>query len=336
MRPASPSVLLQESGLPAFLVSDLLNIRYLTGLSMTAGLLLVTPRAFTLFVDARYAEQAAADAYKGIAVKAVGDLEGMLKKIAVCGFEGDDVTVSRLKGWRARFGATRFVRTSGIVEAFRRQKDDSELKLLRRARRITKEMLRRVPSALRRSITERDLAWKLEQWARELGADGLSFEPIVAFGTHTSRPHHRATTRPLRKGHVVQIDVGAKYRGYCADLSEVFFTAPLTPEQQAVYQAVREAKDAATDAIRPGVSSVNVDEAARKVLRGYQMEEYFPYATGHGVGLDVHEGPVLGRGRRGKRLLEGEVLTVEPGVHLPGKFGIRLEDMVEVRGPDAD
>lgn len=330
MRP-SPGKLLEQANVKALLVGNLTNIAYLTGVRMTAGLLLVLPRSYVLFADDRYLEGAERLVRTGIIVKPVATLERAMKALPECGFEEEDVTVGRLGRWKRNFPSTKFVRTSASVEYFRRTKDEEELRLLMRARKMTQELLRRVPAVLRAGTTERTIAWKLEVWARELGADGLSFPSIVGFGSHSSRPHHTPTSRALRRGHVVQIDCGVQYRGYCGDLSEVYFTAKPTDQEQAVYDAVRDAKEKAEDAVHPGVTTADLDQVARAVLRESSMEEFFCHSLGHGVGLDVHEGVTLSSQRKPVELLENEVVTIEPGVYLPGKFGIRLEDMVVVR-----
>jgi Xaa-Pro aminopeptidase/Xaa-Pro dipeptidase len=332
MRP-TPREALESAGLPALLLSNLTNIRYLTGLNLSAGLLLVTARSFILFVDARYTEAAEQDAREGIGVRSLDDLENVMKRIERCGFEEDDVSVARFRRWKTAFPRTTFVRSSGVIEEFRRSKDDRELSCIRRARKITIELLRRVPAALRARTTEKALAWKLQQWARELGADGLAFDPIVAFGSHSSRPHHRPTLRVLQRGSVVKIDVGAMYRGYCADLTQVFFAGKPTAIHQKVYRAVEEARDAAIDAIREGVSTAEPDRAAKAVLKKHGIDEayWYPHALGHGVGLEVHEGVTLSSSKkRARTFLKGEVVAVEPGVYIPGKFGIRLEDTIVV------
>ncbi|MBU0767278.1 aminopeptidase P family protein [Patescibacteria group bacterium] len=330
MLPQSPSRFLSQAKTQAFLVSDLVNIRYLTGLDLSYGFVLVTSRAFRLFVDDRYKEEAAESIQNSVHVLDIDDLEKYLNKCSQCGFESNKVTVEQLRKWKSKYKNTKFVRRKGVIEEFRRQKSDSELRRFSRAQRITKEMLRRVPAALRLYPTEKKLAWNLESWARELGADSLSFEPIVAFGTNTSRPHHHATNRKLKKGHIVQIDVGARYKGYCADRSEVFFTAQPTSLQKKVYRAVEEAKEAALEKVRAGVTTHILDRAARKVLEEYDLEKYFTHALGHGVGLEVHEGVLLTQNAPRKKLLEHEIVTIEPGVYLPGKFGIRLEEEVVV------
>ncbi len=332
MRPSSKA-LLAYAGVPALLVTDLTNIRYITGLELSWGMLLALPKGFVLYVDPRYAEMAHARAKEGIIVKDAKAMEADLKRLKNCGFEEEHVSVARMQRWKKAFKTTKFVPSGEAIGHFRRQKDDDELQLLKRAERITKEMLRRVPSALRKGTTERDIGWKLETWARELGADKVAFEPIVAFGTHTSRPHHRPTMRALRKGDMVQIDVGAVAGGYCADMAAVFFTAALTPEQERMYRVINEAKDAALDAIRPGALNADLDKLARDILEGhgYKKEEAMPHALGHGVGLEVHEGVTLSSRGKKEPLLEREVLAVEPGIYLPGKFGMREEQIITVR-----
>lgn len=326
----SPARLLARAELPALLITDLVNVRYLTGVCLSSGIVLVLPRSYILFCDARYSEMARQRANAGVLVRDSAFLQRFLRRIDVCGFEEEHVTVARLRHWRSKFPNTKFVRIGAVIEGFRRQKDDEELQCIRRAQRITEEILRRVPSVLRSTTTERGLAWKLRVWAQELGADGMAFDPIVAFGTHTSCPHHQPTTRALRRGHIVQVDVGAVYRGYCGDLSRVYFTAEPPRAVARAYRAVREAKDAVIEQVRAGVSTHDLDRTARAALKRHGLEEFFCHALGHGVGLQVHEGVSLSQRAPEETLLPGEVITVEPGVYVPGKFGIRLEEMVVV------
>jgi len=330
MRPSTPQELLRSADLSAFLVSNLTHIRYLTGLSLSAGFLLVLPRRFLLFTDGRYAEVAQQQTREGVLVRDFARLESFLQKVPECGFESETVTVAKLRKWKRCFKNTKFVQVRGVIEEFRRSKEPDELRAFRRAQRMTRELLRRVPSALRTSITEKKLAWQLRVWAHELSAEELSFDPIVAFGTHTSRPHHEPTDRKLKKGHIVQIDVGARYHGYCADQSAVFFTGKPTALQQRVYEAVSEAKRKAISAVKAGVTNRMLDRIATKVLEKEGLDEYFVHALGHGVGLEIHEGVTLSERAPKKALLLNEIVTIEPGVYIPGKFGIRLEEEVVV------
>lgn len=330
MRPRSPGAVLQSADNSAFLVSNLINVLYLTGLSVTAGVVLITPKRFTLFVDGRYSEMASKNVNSGIAVRDVGTLTDVLAEVPECGCEAETVTIGQFRRWKKKFPHTKFIQMDGVIEEFRRSKEPDELSAFRRAQRITREILRRIPSALRTNVSEKKIGWQIEVWARELGADGLSFEPIVAFGTHSSRPHHRPTDRKLKRGQIVQIDCGAKYRGYCADQSAVYFTGKATSLEQHVYNTVLEAKDAAKAAIAVGVSTRLPDEIARKILRREGFEEYFTHGLGHGVGLEIHEGVSLSQRAPAKKLLKNEIVTVEPGIYLPGKFGIRLEEEIVV------
>jgi len=330
MRPSPPKILsLAETS--GFLVTNLTNIRYLSGVEVSAGLLLVVQGRFFLFVDGRYIEAAKEHAAGNVSLRPLEECMKMLRKMRRCGLEENNVTLGQLRRLKAKNKNTKFIQKSDIIETFRRRKDAIELRHFRRAQRITRELLRRVPAAVRRETTERQLAHQLLTWAVELGADGLAFEPIVAFGKHTSRPHHHPTDRKLKRGHIIQIDVGARFRGYCADQSRVFFTAPPTAEQKVILAVLEKAKRAATLAVKAGASVRAPDEAARAVLRQARLEQYFTHAVGHGVGLEIHEGVSLSQKAPEQKLLRGEIVTIEPGIYLPGKFGMRIEDEVIVK-----
>lgn len=331
MYPSSPKKVTDAAGAPAFLVSNLTNIRYITGLDMSDGLLLVIPRRFILFVDGRYREIAQKNVRKGVEIREVTALKKTMANVRECACESESVTLSKFRLWKRKFKNTKFVQREGIIEEFRRTKEPEEIRFFRKAQSITKEMLRRIPRSLKEGISEKELAWKLNQWALELGADSLSFDPIVAFGTHTSRPHHRPTDRKLRNGQMVQIDVGARYKGYCADQSAVFFTGAKTQKQERALQAVQGAKDAATALVKEGVSTHELDKTARDVLREYGYEKAFCHSLGHGVGLEIHEGARLSLRAPEEKLQAGEIITIEPGVYFDGQFGIRLEGEVVVR-----
>ena len=200
---------------------------------------------------------------------------------------------------------------------------------MRKAERITRELLRRIPVVLRHSLSELELSRKLNIWALELGAEGMAFESIFGFGSNTSIPHHRPTTRMLKKGHLVQIDLGAKFRGYCSDASEVFFTARPTDLQERVHGALVDAQKAALKLLKPGVSNRALDRAARAVLDEEGFDPYFTHALGHGVGLDIHEGVTLSSKAPETLLLKNEVITLEPGVYLSMNGGVFSSDEVK-------
>ncbi|MFH0770328.1 MAG: Xaa-Pro peptidase family protein [Candidatus Peregrinibacteria bacterium] len=328
MRPHSPSDILRLADIPALLVTHRTTIRYLTGLDMSSGVVLVLPRAYHFFVDGRYTEEAMRQAPSSVHVHAWSLLERALAKIEIAGVEAETMNLSQWKWWKKKNPNTKFVQTIGVIAEFRRTKDEEEIALFRRAQRMTRELLSRIPAHLRSGKSERELAWLLRVWAHELGADDLSFDPIVSFGSASAEPHHRPTARTLKKGHVVLVDTGVRYHGYCADQTMTFFTARPTDLQQRVLTAVTEARDAVIPMMKPGTTNHDIDAACRSVLKKHGFADFLPHAIGHGVGLDIHEGISLSSKAPLQALLPHEIVTVEPGVYLPGKFGIRLEQEV--------
>lgn len=329
MKPA-PKQLIALAKLPALLVSSLANVRYLSGFSDEGALLLVTKKGYTLLVSPLEIGMATAAVYEGVKVKNIKDIEKYILPIKKCGFEEHHVTVARLKRWKKLFKKTEFVTFENVIEECRRSKSTDEIKHLKKALRITDEVLAKVPSLLIAGVSEKNVAWKIEQLMRERGAEGISFDVIVGFGSHTARPHHAPTDRKLKKRDIVQIDCGAKVNGYHGDRSEVFFIGEPTMEQQRVYSVVLQAKNSAKEKMRAGIKASAADGAARKIFAEHKMEKYFDHTLGHGVGLQIHERPMVSV-KSVEVLLKNEVITVEPGIYIPGKFGIRLEDMVFVR-----
>lgn len=330
MRPKKPSDVLAAAKTTGFLVSNLTNIRYLTGVELSTGFVLIKPRNMTLFVDGRYTEAAKKGRRRGVQIASIDTLPKVLSKVRLCGFESEDVTVERFASWKRKIKNTKFVQKKGIVEEFRRSKGPDELRHFREAQVITQKLIASVPKRLKRGVSEKGLAELLRRAAVDMGADELSFDPIVAFGENSALPHHHPTDRILKKGEIVQIDIGARVNGYCADQSAVFFTGKKTAKQTEVLDAVAEAKAAAIEAVKVGVETSELDLIARKVLKKYKLEKYFVHSLGHGVGLDIHEGVTLSCKAKPMKLLKNEVITIEPGVYIPGQFGIRLEEEVIV------
>lgn len=329
MRPR-PRDLLRSCDQPAFITVDPVNIFYLTGVSLSSGVLLIVGQMYRLFVDARYEEAADAEARDDVRVYPLSRLSAEMAGKEIIVFEEDKLSVQKLHQWKVHFKSTKFIRSTGVIEHFRRTKDESEIRLLKRAKNIAKEMLRRVPSVLRAKVTERQLAWKLRAWAQELGAEDLAFNPIVAFGTHTSRIHHEPTNKPLKRGDMVQVDIGVTYRKYRSDLASVYFTAKPNAEQERMLETVTQALDRAMAMMKPGGDSAEIDRATRAFFTAKGYPAAYPHALGHGVGLEVHEGVTLSARRSTLALLSGEVVAVEPGLYIPGRLGMRLEQMVFV------
>ena len=322
---------------------------------MTAGVMLLHGKKRLLFVDGRYSEKAEKESYKNVKVLPVDDLNKTIKRFKQVRFEADDLTVSHLKRWRKRFRGTKLVPSSGVVEEMRRVKKPDEIKAVQKACKITDEVMKRIPKLLKGScvgkkgklrrgvacnaptefsvaapITERSLAWKIEKLSHELGAESMAFETIVAFGSHTSRPHHRPTNKKLKKGDIIQIDMGVKVNGYCSDCSRVFFTGKPTEEQKKVFDLLCKTVKKCEKRAKPGVTNHSLDKLARGMLKDDGYDKYFTHGLGHGVGLEIHEGARISLRAELQKLKNNEVITIEPGIYLPGKWGMRVEDTILV------
>ncbi len=324
---------LSDLDVGAVLVSNLTNIRYLTGIQASSALLFVTKKGAVLFVDSRYSEMANGSAQRGLAIADPSTLKKYLRSKKIIGFESEHITVERLHRWKTLFKNNKFVQVKGFVEGLRKIKDPNELRIIATACAITKKTLSRVPSLMKYGMTERDLALKIYLFCMKNGADGMAFDTIVGFGENTSKPHHKPSERKLKKGDIVQIDMGAMYRGYCSDYSRVYFTSHPTALQIKAYGALKEAKRAAEKILEPGVLNTALDAEARRVLLLHGYDTEFSHSLGHGLGLEIHEGTTLSSKASPTKLLKHEIVTIEPGLYFPGKFGMRIEDTRVVGDP---
>lgn len=327
---------LRELELPGLLVSGAANVRYLSGFA-GEGFLVVSGEGAWLVTDGRYEEEAAAGAGDGwtvVSYRREGELKERLQALAAgagwrrLGFEAAHTTVARRRWLEEALPGVELDPREGLVEELRRVKDPDELARIGRALALAEEAFRELLAGVRPGRTERDLALELEFTLRRRGAE-VSFPPIVASGPRTSLPHARPGERRLEAGDLLLVDFGARWEGYCSDTTRMVTVGPADPRQREVHAAVVAAHAAARAAIRPGVTGGEVDAAARAVLREAGLEERFLHGTGHGVGLEIHEAPRLSPDRE-DRLEEGMVVTVEPGVYLPGWGGVRVEDLVLV------
>ncbi len=331
-RPTAPQLLRKTSGRP-LLISTLENIAYITGLQVSAGFLLAQGKGYSLFLDSRYLESARRDVQCRTSLRPLNELADTLRKMKVLCFEADNVTVATIEIWKRKYKNTKFVQTSGIVEEYRRSKAPDEQKKITKACSITKSVLRLIPTLLTPGISEQELAWRIESECRKRGAECMAFPSIVAFGTHSSRPHHHPTNRKLAKNDLVQIDMGAKFSGYCSDYSRVYFTGRKTADQVRAMRALRESSAAAIKILRPGVTNRALDLRARQVLRSHGYDKEFSHALGHGVGIDIHEGVTLSSRALVQKIKKNEVITIEPGLYFEGKWGMRIEETIIVRNP---
>ncbi len=330
-----------RAGLPGLLVTHLPDLRYLSGFTGSSAALAVTRRAASLFTDGRYKEQAAGEvsAAKVRIISgspAVAAVEWLAAQPGVnaAGFDPSCTTIAELARWKASL-PSRLRRSfltalaAPLVERLRQVKDEDELALMSEAALLGCKLFEHVLGLIRPGMAEMAVAAELEHRARLLGAEGMSFDTIVASGVRSALPHGRASAASLPSRGFLTLDFGVILRGYCSDMTRTIYLGKPKAEERNAYETVLEAQEAAVAAVAPGASCGEVDEAARRVLRKAGFAEAFSHSTGHGVGLEIHESPRIGAGQT-TRLLTGMVITIEPGIYLAGKYGIRIEDMVAV------
>jgi Xaa-Pro aminopeptidase len=333
---------LASAGLDALLVSQLPNIRYLCGFTGSAGLLLVSETASIFFTDVRYDTQGREEV-KGAKVviarkalfsalaEAIGTRRAKSKsKALTIGIEAEHLTVAEKKRLADLLpSGVRLRNVPDLVARARMVKDNEELDLIRAAVKLGATLFDRALEVLQPGIKESEVAAEMEYAARRAGASEMSFPTIIASGARSALPHGRATQQAVPSGAFVVCDFGVILGGYCSDQTRTVWMGAASKEARSAYDAVREAQEAAIAAVRPGIAVGEVDGAARKVLRKAGLGKYFTHSTGHGVGLEIHEAPRVAAGQK-EVLQPGMVITIEPGVYFPGKWGIRIEDVVAV------
>jgi Xaa-Pro aminopeptidase len=328
----------------ALLISHLPNIRYLCGFTGSAGLLLIEESGSVFFTDVRYDTQAHAEVQAAKVViarksvlAALGEfLSGRRRRARGCtlGIEAEHFTIAEKKRLaKVKPSGVTLKDAPSIVERARMVKDSDELQLIRAAVGLGAKLFERALEVLRPGVKEVEVAAEMELAARRGGAEEMSFPTIIASGARSALPHGRASGQAIAAGGFVVCDFGVILSGYCSDQTRTVWVglgpAVAQDEARRAYEAVKEAQQAAIDAVRPGVAVGEVDAAARKVLRKAGLARYFTHSTGHGVGLEIHETPRVADGQR-EILQPGMVITIEPGVYFPGKWGVRIEDMVAV------
>jgi Xaa-Pro aminopeptidase len=327
------------AGVDGLLVTHLPDVRYLCGFTGSSAALVLARGGATLFTDGRYTAQAKAEA-KGTRVviakkPAVAAACEWMETAGIrrCGFDAAQTTVAGLESMRkavsSRVRRGMFVAVGSLIARLREMKDADEIEKMRAAANLGCRLFDGMLDYLEPGLTELAVAAELEHAARLAGAEAMSFDTIVASGERSALPHGRASMAKLPKRGFVTLDFGVVLDGYCSDMTRTVHLGKALEGEREVYDAVLEAQEAAVAAVAPGVTSGDVDEAARSVLRRAGLDKYFSHSTGHGVGLEIHEGPRLAA-KQTQVLEQGMVITIEPGAYMPGKFGLRIEDMVLV------
>ncbi|HLH28647.1 MAG TPA: Xaa-Pro peptidase family protein [Acidimicrobiales bacterium] len=324
-------------------ISNLVNVRYLCGFTGSNGSLLIGREGAWFLTDGRYREQApgevsgaAIEVYTlpdqlGATLGRVGDELGA-KRV---GFEADHVAVSAAQRLGTHFPSAELVPTSGLVEDLRRVKEPAELDRIRRAAELADAGVAYIIGKARPGVTERELAIDLESYMRREGAEAVSFPSIVAAAERSAMPHAHPTSRTVETGRFLLFDLGCIFEGYCSDLTRTVVVGQADDRHREIYALVAAAQQAGLDALAAGKTGAEVDGAAREVIVAAGYGEEFGHSLGHGVGLDIHEAPTL-RSTSADVLEPGHVVTVEPGVYLPGWGGVRIEDLTVVTSGGAE
>ena len=336
---------LPAAGVDALLVTHLPNVRYLTGFTGSAAMLLVTGEELVFTTDGRYRTQVGEqlDAAGVVATVEIGATQAAQRDAigtalgpgARLGLEAHAVSWAQQRELAEVMVGRELVPTDGLVEQLRRVKEPGEVARIRAACAIADDALAGILPSLADGISERDFALTLEVEMRRRGASGNSFDPIVASGPNAAKPHARPTGRNVERGELVVIDFGCVVDGYCSDMTRTVSVGDPGDDARRLWDVVRESQIAGRDAVRAGVGCADVDRACRDVIAAAGWADAFVHGTGHGVGLEIHEAPRVAATAR-DTLEPGWVVTVEPGVYLPGVGGVRIEDTVVVTPDGAE
>ena len=326
---------LQEHNLDGMFITAPENRRYLSGFTGSAGSLLVTQDDAVLATDFRYTEQAASQApdFRVVRIAAAGWLPPLAKEMGVrrLGFESADVTVAThtamVRSLQEGANGIELIATTDLVEPQRAVKDADELALITRAVEISDRAYEQVAPTIQVGDTEQSVAWRLEMAMREGDAEALAFDIIVAAGPNGAMAHHRADDTPIQEGQPVVMDFGAKYQGYCSDITRTICIGRPDEAFRRVYDTVLGAQLTASATVEAQMTGEQADGLARSIIEKAGHGDKFGHSLGHGIGLAVHEDPRVGP-RAGNTLLDGSVFTIEPGIYIPGWGGVRIEDIV--------
>jgi Xaa-Pro aminopeptidase len=338
----------RAAGVNALLVTNLPDVRWLCGFTGSSAALVLPCAAGTgarsakravLFTDGRYIAQAKAEAVgTQVVIATKPPLTEACEWIAAasvkrCGFDRTQTTLAGLATMRkavpAKLRRSLFVPLEPLVARLRQVKDADEIAKLRAAAALGCKLFDHILTFIQPGMTEMAVAAELEHAARLAGAEGMSFETIIASGERSALPHGHATMAKLPRRGFVTLDFGVLLDGYCSDMTRTIHIGPATTSERNAYDAVLEAQEAGVAAVRAGVVTGDVDEASRSVLRRAGLAQWFTHSTGHSLGLEIHEEPRLAA-KRTEKLKAGMIVTIEPGIYMPGKFGMRIEDTVLV------
>lgn len=335
MKPAIKKIL-KTSETSAFLVSSLTNIRYLSGFGGTSAVILyhkLYSKPFFI-TDSRYTLIARKN-IKGFKILGSDNVSGTISilckdlKRATLGYNGKNLTCSSLSAYRKKIKNLCFKDCGDIIAEFRAVKTAEEIKKIRKAVTIADDIFLHIRRFIKPGLTEKEIKNRIDNLIHKSQAENASFPVIVASGPNSAMPHYYESKRKVLENDIILIDMGVVYKGYSSDLTRVVFTGKIKPLFRNVYRVVARAAEEAFKAVKPGIKASEIDKAARDYINKSGFGECFAHNTGHGVGLEIHEFPIISR-KSNAKLKNGNVFTIEPGIYLPGKGGIRIENMVSV------
>ena len=325
--------IMEERNMEAVLSYKPENRMYLSGFTGSTGFALITKDNLIFITDFRYLEQAKKECVgytleENSKLKPVTDI---LQKLSLhrIGIEEDFVTYGQYKEFVDKLADVEFIPLEGALTKLRAVKSNEELEMIEKAANIADEAFSHILTVIKPGITEEDIAIELEYFMKKKGASKNSFEPIVASGERSSLPHGRATSKIIEKGDMLTLDFGCVYNGYCSDMTRSLVVGEATEKQKELYYTVLEAQEKALVSVKPGLTGIQLDSIAREVIAEKGYGEYFGHGLGHGVGLEVHELPHVNAIGKAEMVL-GNVITIEPGIYVPGYGGVRIEDLVVV------
>lgn len=326
---------LSEHKIDALLVTNMYNVRYLAKFTGTTGLIVITQDDAYFVTDFRYTEQAAEQAKGYSIVKNTGPIYNEVAEIVknndieTLGFEGDDITFSTYEKINKLIDCD-LKATTGIVEKLRQVKSEDEIKILQQAVDIAEKGYDYILGYIKPGMTEIEVSNELDFYMRKLGAVGVSFDTIVASGVRSAMPHGVASDKVIEEGDMVTIDFGCYYEGYASDMTRTFAVGDPGEELKEIYAIVQEANRRVTEAAKAGMTGAELDGIARDYISENGYGDEFGHTTGHGLGLEVHEGPAVSH-RNDKKLVENNVITNEPGIYVAGLGGVRIEDDLVIK-----
>lgn len=326
-----------SASIDALYVSNIVNVRYLTGFTGSTAMLFVTRENAYIYVDSRYWLQAESQVTGAEVVRCgVALANEALEAVAAMpferlGYEAGNLTVSALDKLTAKLPGKQLVKTDGLVEALRLVKDSSEVAAVQAACDLTDALFGEILDYIKPGVREVDIALELEYRMRKRGAEAVGFGSIIASGANGAKPHAGASEKAVESGDFVTLDFGARLNGYNSDITRTVAVGAVSEEQRAVYDIVLKAQEAAVAALRPGITFVNADKVARDIITEAGHGEHFGHGLGHSLGLDVHDGARLSPAAEPELVVQaGEIWTIEPGIYIPGWCGVRIEDDVLV------